>query len=315
MSAKQIKTAKKAVLSMGIIVVVLALVFGQSLMAETTTAAVEGMVQKEEPRAVPVKTADAKKQTLQAYLEVNGNIVNSNTVEVFSDVSGKLVSISVRLGQRVTKGEAIAAVDSSTPGMNYLPRLVTAPISGTVGAVNFAEGAMVSPANSIALISANDRLEIEARIPEREVSHLRTGLSAAVFLEAYPDETFAATVRKVAPAIDPQSRTKKIVLVFNKADKKPEAGMFVRFRLNTQTYPDVVTVPGEALVERGGETFVYVLAAGGKVSRRQVEAGVTIDGVSEITSGLASGEEVVVQGQQFLSDGAAVRVTGKAGRS
>jgi RND family efflux transporter MFP subunit len=184
-----------------------------------------------------------------------------------------------------------------------------------VGAVNFAEGAMVSPANSIALISANDNLEIEARIPEREVSSLQMGLSAAVLIEAYPGETFSATVRKTAPAIDPQSRTKKIVLVFNNADKRPEAGMFVRLRLNTQTYSDVVTIPGEALVERGGETFVYVLASGGKVSRRQVEAGVTIDGVTEITSGLADGEEVVVQGQQFLSEGAAVRVAGKAGRS
>ena len=259
MSAKQIKTVKKAVLCMGTIVVALALVFGQSLMAETTKAE-DGTVQKEEARSVPVKTADAEKQTLQAYLEVNGNIINSNTVEVFSDVSGKLVSIKVRMGQRVTKGEAIAEVDSSAPGQHYLPRPVTAPISGTVGAVNFAEGAMVSPANSIALIAANDLLEIEARIPEREVSHLRTGLSAAVLLEAYPGETFSATVRKVAPAIDQQSRTKKIVLAFDKTDRGPEAGMFVRLRLNTQTYPGVVTVPGEAVLQRGGETFVYVLA-------------------------------------------------------
>ena len=315
MSAKQVKTVKKAVLCTGIIVVALALVFGQSLMAETTKTAAEGTVQEEDPRVVPVKTADAEKQTLQAYLEVNGNIVNSNTVEVFSDVSGKLVSIKVRLGQQVTKGQIIAAVDSSMPGQNYLPRAVTAPISGTVCGVNFAEGAIVSPANSIALISANDRLKIEARIPEREVSHLRAGLTAAVLLEAYPGETFAATVREMAPAIDPQSRTKKIVLVFDNAGRGPEAGMFVRLRLNTLRYPDAVTVPGEALLQRGSETFVYVLDWNGKVNRRPVETGVTIDGITEITAGLAGDEEVVVQGQQFLSDGAAVRVTGKAGRS
>ena len=311
MSAKQIKTVKRTALCVGIFAAAFALVFVQSLMAQPAAAETAA----EEMRVVPVKTAEAEKQTLHAYLEVNGNIVNSNTVEVFSDVSGKLMSIKVRLGQRVTKGEVIAAVDSSAPGQDYLPRLVTAPISGMVGAVHFSEGAMVSPANSIALISANDQLEIEARIPEREVGSLQMGLGADVFLEAYPGKAFAATVRKVAPAIDPQSRTKKIVLVFDNSGEGPEAGMFVRLRLNTQSYPDVVTIPGEALVERDGETFVYVPGPNGKVSRRLVEAGVSIDGISEITFGLTEGEEVVVQGQQFLSEGTAVRVTGKAGRS
>ncbi|MFP3043615.1 efflux RND transporter periplasmic adaptor subunit [Treponema primitia] len=315
MSAKQIKTVRKAALCMGIMGLALALVFGPSLMADTTVPAAAGTEKEETAQAVPVKTADVENQTLQAYLEVNGNIVNSHAVEVFPDMTGKLVSIKVALGQRVTKGQVIAEVDSSMPGLNYLPGAVRSPISGTVGAVHFAEGSIVSPASSIALIAANDRLEIEARIPEREVSRLRAGLTAAVFLEAYPGKTFAATVREVAPAIDPQSRTKKIVLMFDNTGSGPEAGMFVRLRLNTRVYPDVVTVPGEAILQRDNETFVYVLDWNDRVNRRLVKTGVTIDGVTEITAGLAGGEAVVVQGQQFLSDGVTVRVSGADGRS
>jgi multidrug efflux pump subunit AcrA (membrane-fusion protein) len=50
-----------------------------------------------------------------------------------------------------------------------------------------------------------------------------------------------------------------------------------------------------------------------QVSMREVVLGVTIDGETEIKSGLKAGESVVVQGQQFLTDGAQVRILG--GRS
>jgi hypothetical protein len=58
---------------------------------------------------------------------------------------------------------------------------------------------------------------------------------------------------------------------------------------------------------------VYVVSAGdtedaARVSMREIEAGVSIDGETEIKNGLAPGEAVVIQGQQFLSDGSAVRV-------
>ncbi|GHV85977.1 membrane protein [Spirochaetia bacterium] len=310
MSTKQKKTIKKAFFCMGIILAAAALVFAPALLAESAPA-----VQEETVQAAPVKTVLAERQTLQAYLEVNGTIVNSQTVEVLPDMAGKLVSLKVGLGQKVTRGQIIAEVDPSKPGLNYLPSPVRAPISGTVNAVNFAAGASVSPADCIARIAgAAGRLEIEARIPEREVSRLRTGLNAGVFLEAYPGKTFAATISETAPDIDPQSRTKKIVLVFDEADVGPEAGMFVRVRLNTLEYPDVVTVPRKAVVENREGTFVFVVKPGlpetGTVIRRPVETGVTIDGITEITAGLSGGEGVVVQGQQFLIDGSAVRIAG-----
>jgi class 3 adenylate cyclase len=47
------------------------------------------------------------------------------------------------------------------------------------------------------------------------------------------------------------------------------------------------------------------------VSFREVTAGVTVDGETEIRAGIESGTAVVVQGQQFLTDGAKVRVIGR----
>jgi multidrug efflux pump subunit AcrA (membrane-fusion protein) len=91
--------------------------------------------------------------------------------------------------------------------------------------------------------------------------------------------------------------------------------MFARIKLNTRTYENVVSIPQDAVVENRGAPAVFVLSGEtgegtGQVTMRAVSVGVTVDGETEIKSGLAAGEKVVVQGQQFLTDGAAVKVLG-----
>jgi multidrug efflux pump subunit AcrA (membrane-fusion protein) len=72
----------------------------------------------------------------------------------------------------------------------------------------------------------------------------------------------------------------------------------------------VLTVPAEAIcqsIDRPGALWVWVLSEG-RVEAREVVTGVTVDHLTEVKSALAEGEEVVVRGQQFLSEGVAVAV-------
>jgi RND family efflux transporter MFP subunit len=262
-----------------------------------------------------VRTAEAVNRDLQAYLEINGNIINENQVAVNPDMGGKLVSLRVSLGSRVQKGTVIAYVDPSRPGSVYSLSPVIVPISGIVAAAPLAPGSTVTTASTIVTIAGSGGLEIEAFIPEREVGQLKAGLKADVTLEAFPGETFSALVTQVSPVVDPNSRTKKIIFTFTKEDDRIDAGMFARIKLNTRTYTNVVTIPAEALVELRGRTGVYVLESGldgvDGVRFCEVSAGVTVDGETEIRSGIESGMAVVVQGQQFLTDGAKVRIIGR----
>jgi multidrug efflux pump subunit AcrA (membrane-fusion protein) len=256
-----------------------------------------------------VRVSEAENRTLEACLELNGNIVSEHQVEVFPETSGKLEEVFVALGTRVQKGQLIAEIDPSRPGAVYSHSPVYAPISGTVCAVPLAAGSTVSPGNSIAVIAVVENLEIEALIPEREVSQLRLNLKAQVTLRAFPNEIFNATVIRVSPVLDPYSRTKKIVLRFDQKDSRINAGMFARLKINTRVYPDVLTIPAEAIVDVYGTQSVYVYRDG-RVMLREVSAGVTIDRLTEIKAGLAAGEQVVIQGQQFLADGVPARLIG-----
>ncbi|GHV30069.1 hypothetical protein AGMMS4952_16550 [Spirochaetia bacterium] len=302
------KKAKKCIMLMVTISIAAALVFVPALVAQDGKAlkdAAENTV--DETPVYHVKTVTAEARTLQAILEINGDIVSEGQVAVLSETAGKLVTVKAALGTRVLKGDLIAQVDPSSAGAQYMANSVYAPISGILCAVPLAVGSTVQAGSVITSIARADDVQIEALIPEREVSQLRVGLTAAVTLPAFHGEVFTAKITQVSPILDAASRTKKIVLRFEQKDDRINAGMFARIKLNTRTYPDVVTVPAEAVVEQFGIPYVYT-ANNNIVTLRQVSAGVTIDGLTEIKEGLSAGESVVIQGQQFLADGVAVLV-------
>ncbi len=158
-----------------------------------------------------------------------------------------------------------------------------------------------------------EKLEVEADIPERDVGQIKTGLSARITLEAFPGERFPAYVSRVAPVVDASSRTKQVILKFRAEDSRINAGMFARIRLDTVAYADRVAIPEEAVTAIRGSSYVYILNADGTVSRREVAVGVTVDGLTEIVSGIEAGDAVVTQGQQLLSEGVKVHVVNAAG--
>jgi membrane fusion protein (multidrug efflux system) len=78
--------------------------------------------------------------------------------------------------------------------------------------------------------------------------------------------------------------------------------MFARGAVVVQESPDAVLIPKDAVVERAGETLVFVVD-GGVAERRDVQIGLTDEQSAEVLSGVAAGESVVIVGAQGLRDG------------
>ena len=100
---------------------------------------------------------------------------------------------------------------------------------------------------------------------------------------------------------------RSLVLKAHEPNPKRElqAGMFIEARLASAIRPDAVVIPEDAILPLQGASFVWV-AKDGKATRRQVELGVRRPGFVEARSGVAGGEQVVVAGQERLSEGAPV---------
>jgi len=261
--------------------------------------------------AFRITSVEAQTADMTAYLEMNGDVEADNTVAAYPDIAGKLARLRVELGSIVKKGDLIADVDPSRPGERYAMSPVYAPIRGTVTSTPQKPGATVTTGTAIVEIGDIERLQVVAKVSERDVAVLKKGLKAVVSFEAYPGVEFGATVFRVSPLVDSTSRTKEIYLAFDNPDARINSGMFAKVKLYTTLYKDSVTVPEDAIVQNYDKTYVYVVNGDDTVSKREVRRGITVDGISQVVAGLEPGERVAYQGVTVLSDGAKIKDVGK----
>lgn len=298
-----------------IVIVVLAAALGVGAYAFYSTrhaAAARGRAPSQ--TVSTVRTQIAQVEVLHDYINTNGDIEAVNSVDVYPDIGGKIVSTNVTLGSRVRRGDVIARVDPSEPGSSYTLSPVLAPINGSIIKTPLKVGTKVTTSSVVTTIGDIASLQITAKIPERYVASLRTGLKAEISLEAYPDAVFTATVTHVSPVLDVNARTKEIVLTFDENDARINAGMFGKVKLYTLDYEGAVVLPSDAIVTKGDKPYLYVVKDDDTVEQREVTQGKSVDGIVQILSGIEQGERVVVEGGQVLSNGAKVRDISNAAR-
>ena len=254
-----------------------------------------------------VRSVEAVKKTLNDYVITNGEVESQSAVEVFPSLGGKVQQINVLLGSQVKKGDVIAKIDPSEPGTKYALSPVEAPISGSIVSTPLKVGTKVTTNSAITMIGDIDNLQISASVPERYVSELKTGLKAEITVEAYPDVIFMATVSRVSPVVDAATRTKQVIMNFDKKDSRVNAGMFAKVKLYTSKYSGKLVVPSDAIITNDDDvSYLFVVNDDYTVSRRTVKTGKAIDGMIQVTDNLMAGERVVYEGMLSLSDGANV---------
>lgn len=182
---------------------------------------------------------------------------------------------------------------------------VTAPCDGLITQVNITQGGLAGQAAAI-VIAEGGRTRISVQVSEELLSQLKVGDAAEVTVGAVSSQPFRATIATIAPAASEQTALYEVRLYTPVGVSYP-IGAFADVTFFTNQRQDTVTIPSDAILTNGTEQYVFVVD-GESAKQIAVQTGVTGDGVTEITAGLAGGETLVVKGQSYLSDGAAVRV-------
>jgi multidrug efflux pump subunit AcrA (membrane-fusion protein) len=259
-----------------------------------------------------VNTSSVVQGQIRDYLALSGDIVSGSTVDTYSDAAGKITRLYVSVGSRVSRGDPIAAVDPSKPGMEYVANVVRSPIGGTVVALPAQLGMTITQQVSLARIAGGSALEIKLYVAERFISKMALGLPCEINLDAWPGEVFRGTVSEVAPTVDPSSRTMEVRVNVENPGSRLKAGMFAKVRIITAQRQNIVKIPANAMMQRFGENYVFVAEPdqeGGYVARRKnITPGILIDGVLEIQQGLSPNDEIIVRGQTLLDDGAKINI-------
>jgi RND family efflux transporter MFP subunit len=185
---------------------------------------------------------------------------------------------------------------------------IESPLDGVVSQRRLDPGALVGPPGGGAILTVVriETLRVFITVTEREIKGVAIGKDAHVELDALPGKSITGKVVRVAPTLDPATRTLDAEVQISNAAGELRPGMFGRGSIVLAVHPAVPVVPASALQITDGKPYVFVLV-NDKVQRRAVELGVDGGTWLEVKSGVKEGEEIVTAGIDGLADGAPVR--------
>lgn len=188
---------------------------------------------------------------------------------------------------------------------------VVAPTAGTLVSLNAVENAFVSPSMPVAVIDGPEQMKVTVSVSEALVPKLAIGDEAEVTVSAV-DAAFTAQIRSVEQTANAQTKLYTVTLTVPADVSGLLSGMFADVTFRTNASENAVVVPTEAILTSGEEQYVFVVE-NDTAKYVPVTTGLTGNGVTEITSGLQPGQQLVTVGQAYLSDGAPVRVVSGEG--
>ena len=176
-------------------------------------------------------------------------------------------------------------------------------------------GSEVAAGQTVATVFDVSDLLVAAEVDETDIALVKPGQTAQVELDAFPQSTFGAKVRRVAVApTSGQSAaggvTYQVDLTLGgaeagsggEAEPIPRVGMTATAAIEVRRATDQLSVPGSALVGRSGGQAVFVIE-NGKVRLRPVQGAADGEDRVAVASGLREGERVVSRGAERLHDG------------
>lgn len=196
---------------------------------------------------------------------------------------------------------AKASVDSAAAALeaakNTLQNtILSAPFDGQVASVNAIVGAQSEQSSStVTLITTKKIAEIS--LNEVDAAHVKVGQKATLTFDALPDLTLTGTVVELDPlgTVSQSVVSYGAQIALDTDNNAVRSGMSASAAIVSAVQQDVLAVPNGALKVQGGEHVVQVMQKDGSVVSRTVTTGVINDTLTEITNGLAEGEEVVTR--------------------
>ena len=186
--------------------------------------------------------------------------------------------------------------------------ILRSPISGVVSARNYDRGDMYAMAAPIFTVQQIVPVKLLVGISEADYTKVRKGDVVTLTVDALPGKTFAGTIKRIYPTIDPMTHTVNVEVQVLNTDRQLRPGMYAKVNV-TFGHNRSIVVPDAAVVrlQGSGQRNVFVVEDGVAV-QREVTLGRHFEGQYEILSGLSEGELVVVKGGNSLRNGAQVEI-------
>lgn len=211
---------------------------------------------------------------------------------------------------------AKAAVESARINLAYTK--VTSPITGRIGKSSVTEGALVTNGQSDAMATVQqlDPIYVDVtqsssdfmRLKQESLQHGGEAKSVQLLMENGQAYSLKGTLQFSDVTVDESTGSITLRAIFPNPQHTLLPGMFVRARIDEGVNPNAMLVPQQGVTRTPrGDATVLLVNDKNQVEMRNVVASQAIGDQWLITSGLKSGDKVIVSGLQKVHPGATVK--------
>jgi membrane fusion protein (multidrug efflux system) len=253
-------------------------------------------------------------QRYKGLLEIEGISRQDYETAVASDAQAK-----------ADVATAQAALDTATINLQYTH--VYAPISGRIGRSTVTPGALVTAAQTNALTtvqqldplyvdvtqSSDQLLQLKRAIESGSVKSVGKEAKVSLMLSDGTKYSTSGKLQFADVSVDTGTGNVTLRAIFPNPKHDLLPGMFVRAVVESGVKENAITVPQQGVTRNAkGEATAMILGADGKVAQRILTTGGTYGNTWLVTSGLAAGDQVIVEGLQKVKVGAPAKIAAPA---
>jgi membrane fusion protein (multidrug efflux system) len=340
-----------------------------------------------------VEVGTAKRGDVAAHLTVVGNLIGLQTVDIAPRIGGRLLSVSVQMGDPVRRGQVIAKIEDreiaeqvnqAEAGMevsratirqreadlnvaalnfersknlfarqllakqalddaesrylaavaqldlskaqqsqnearlqelkfNLNNTIITSPVDGFIGKRNVDAGAMINTNTAIASVVDISRLKLVVNVVEKDLRMVTAGDVGVVEVDAYPGEKFNGRIARVAPVLDPATRTASIEIEIPNTGARLKPGMYARISLAVEERKNALVAPKSAVIDFESKRGVWQPNAENRAQFVPVTLGIEGPETIEIVSGLKEGDRFVTTGATAVRNNDQLIIAGEGG--
>ena len=239
--------------------------------------------------------AYARAQDLyQHHAIAEQNVEQAQSIEV--QASGDLVS-----AQAALKVMGVTDPDELVKAPPSFEVPVKAPIGGLVVEQDVSAGQLIQPGTTQCfMISDVSTVWVLVNVYQKDLPYVQVGDQVTIQTDTYP-EVFHGRIAYVAASLDPSTRTLQARIETNNPGEKLKKDMYVVATVNAGTIKNAIALPDAAVLrDSENQPFVYVAASANQFGRHSVTLGESLNGQTQIISGLKAGDRVVGNGSLFL---------------
>jgi len=258
---------------------------------------------------VSIKTAVVMKGPIEQVITASG-VMDAPVYDLGPKMGGKLITINVKEGQKVSGGQTLAEFDDTT-------RLV-APANGIVAKIDYDIGETVSPGMPAIVVVNYDKSWVDAQIDEIDIASVKIGDKVKVTSDVYPDKVYEGEIYWIAPLaelrrvggrikMDEESYVFPCKIKFLGKHDELKVNMSVNVDIATKKNDHALIVPREALVSRDDSSLVFK-TINHRVYESKITIGIRSFSSVEALAGVAENDVLAITNLSKLKDKGRVKI-------